>query len=203
VDRRRPRTGRVARTRRLLLPGGSPLARASDRLEGVLVLLFVLLAAAPLLLVQPAQRALEQRLVAAAEAETAGRVRVTATLLDDAAPPVAQTGDPASTSVVAQVVEAAWTDQGGVPRRGGVPVGSSARAGDRVVVWVDGGTAVVEPGPGELSDLAWLQAVLAVLTWWCCLMTAHLVAEAALGVRRDRWWTAQWELVEPRWTSRR
>lgn len=204
MSRSRSRAGRAARAVRLLVPWRSPLARGSDRLQGVLVLLLVVLALAPLALVGPAQGAAEHHLAVAAQAEVAGRERVTATLLEPAALPSAQAGDVAASGLLRPEVPAAWTGPDGRARTGLVAVEPGARAGQRVAVWADdAGTALPDPSPELIVSRAWAQVVLGLLSWWSLLGFVHLGLDAVLDRQRDRWWTAQWARTGPRWTSHR
>lgn len=203
MARRPSGSGRVARTRRLLLPGRSPLARTCDRLEGALVLVLVALGVSALPAAVPAHAVCAHQLELAEQAAAQGRRQVEAQVLDGPLLPAAEPGGSGPGVSADQSVRVSWTGLDGRSRTGLVPVDVTSRPGARVLVWADdAGTARPVTSARERAVASWGQVALLVATWWCCLVTARLVVGAAVDRWRARWWSRQWALTGPRWTSR-
>lgn len=100
--------------------------------------------------------------------------------------------------------QATWTYPAGHTVTDEAPVPSTASAGDRVRVWVDGAGRAAD-GPRSTADIVATTGFL-VLGGWA---TAALVCAVAYGLRRSRLecraedeWQDDWAVVEPTWTGR-
>ena len=192
-------TGGAARgaVRRLLL-GSGPLKRMSDRIEVLsrLLLVVVLTLAAPMALVVANATATDLR--ATAQQETATRTQVAAVLLEDA-PPGTDGGLGISTWT-----EGTWTAPDGSTRQGEVLARPGSRAGDSVAVWIDQDGARTG-APLRESDVTAATASTGggtFLLFAAAAVGAHGLVCWRLNRHRDRRWSADWAVVEPRWSGR-
>jgi hypothetical protein len=102
-------------------------------------------------------------------------------------------------------VNARWDISDGKQRTGVIAVGLSAKAGQRVTIWVTGSGEVTRPPltHGEVLD-GIANAVLATVVGLAVLLgVAAATARAAANRRRMAAWARAWEVIGPRWTSLR
>ncbi|SDQ34484.1 hypothetical protein SAMN04489718_1404 [Actinopolyspora saharensis] len=187
------------RLRRLIRPGGNPLARASDRLEGVLlaVVLTVPLLALPVSAVVGAQTHAEQ--FREARNQVRSRTPVTAVLMEDA---VSEVPDVRGTAAVSET-PAYWHSPGGALRTGTVAAEVGTRAREGVRIWVD------ERGEKVQSPMSRGGAVREGLAAAASLWLAVLFGCAGLfwGSRclldrvRRRSWQREWKMFGPLWSG--
>jgi len=134
-------SGRIARFWRRLTPGRNPVARASDRIEAVLLLLLVV----GTLLMVPFAGALGSSTyadqVTLSAQQQAERHAITAVSLTGT-PPQIVSGDGAGSN--ASMVSVTLVDLRGVRHPGDVPAEAGTPAGTRFSIWID--------GHGELAD---------------------------------------------------
>lgn len=190
--------GPLVRPVRRFLLGSGPLKRRSDRVECVarVALLLVVLLSAPAAVA--AGGILRSELAATARQQAAERTPVTAVVTADA---VAPADAPPRLRVP---VPARWTTPGGAARAGEVPARSSARAGDRLTLWLTPDGRLSDE-PMTAAELRRSTLVLAGLGWAGVLCTAvllHVALRRLLDHRRDRRWTRGWAHVEPAWSRR-
>lgn len=194
---------RSRRLRRWLGWRGNEMSRRSDRIEGrltvVLVVVFVVMA--PLLGLWAANMAYQS------EKGQDDRVRlhlarVEAVLLDDAAEP----GPTESSEFPAdvRVARARWLTAAGAEHVRTVQVAGEHAAGDRIAVWIDRDGELVtppkRPNPGTQAALATTVAVLGLL---CVLVLTRASVRVTLDRRRIREWQDEWSDIGPRWTRHR
>lgn len=192
---------RTARVLRLLLPGGNPLSRGTDRLRGALLIVVV---AACLLLV-PVMLTYGSLTYAGFVDKAAQQAqdwhRTVAVLTEDAPTTTyASRGAPASihTSVMAE-----WRMPDGTTGNGRVRAERGVRAGTHVTIWLDERGNPVEP-PAEPSEAAAAAALLAVFGWLAAsgvLMFAYHGVTRLVGRRNARSWELEWARVEPEWRN--
>ncbi len=100
---------------------------------------------------------------------------------------------------------ARWPISGGRSRTGVIAVGLDAKAGQRVTIWVTGSGQVTRPPLSHddvLDGIA--NAVLATVAGLAVLLAlAGVAGRAAVNRRRMAAWGRAWEVIGPRWTSRR
>jgi hypothetical protein len=125
---------------------------------------------------------------------------VTATLVQDATDSSATTG-----GAWAPVAEASWTGPNGHARHGILPVDGSARAGQHVMIWVDGaGQPTISPMPKIGAPLSAATIGLAMPGFLALLlMLAGWIVRVTLNRRRLADWESEWRAVEPRWRTPR
>jgi hypothetical protein len=192
---------RLQRLRRIMAGDDNPLRRHIDKLESAVVVSLVIafLVAAPLLTifaVQTAGAAGARQL----RAEHGWQQRPAVLTQSAAAGLVGLDGEWDTSWVTAR-----WTMPDGVPHRGLVAVGLSARAGQRLMLWVTPAGQLTHPPltPAEVTS----REVMAAITVPVGL--AVLLSVTACGVRvlanrrRMAGWTKAWEAIGPRWSSLR
>ncbi len=181
--------------------GSGPLKRSSDRIQvlaRVLLVLAVLTAVPVALAVATATASHTQAL---ADAESASRHEVTATLLQDAvAPP---RNDAEHTALTARV-EAQWSDATGIIRHGVVRAPRGMKAASTIAIWVDDSGAVTT-APTDDSEVI-RQAVLASLFTFLGISVVaalgYFAARRLLERSRMRRWANGWAAVEPVWSGK-
>ena len=133
----------LARLARWLGFDRNPLRRGTDRVEGVLrlVMIIVVVAVVPATAVAVGRWA-DHYVLHQAQARQAADHQVTAVLLRDA--PATGTPDP-YTSVPTAWVPARWQPPGQPPRTGEVLAVAGARKGSTVRTWIDPSGAVTDP----------------------------------------------------------
>ncbi len=191
-------TGR--RSRRRFLLGSGPLMRATDRIQALARILFVALVLGAVPVALAVATAAGSSTQSVADAQAASRHRVTATLLEDAARPAADSDHaPSLASVLAT-----WSARPGVPREGTVLGPTGAKAGTTVTIWVDDSGDVTTP-PLDGSDVV-NQAVLSGVSTLIGISAAaglgYLWVRTMLERSRMRRWAADWAVVEPVWSRK-
>jgi hypothetical protein len=177
---------------RLMLPGGNPVGRGVDRLEGVSLIVAVLLAMLLVPVMLMAGSLTYATAVATAERQERTRHQVVATLVEDA--PKVSEGGAGPARVLAR-----WGTPAG-PRTGRVLTEDGRAAGERVRTWLnEAGEPVAAPaGLGEAAFAGGFVAITGRLTAVSLLAGIHSGVKRLLDRRRYRAWTQEWALVEPR-----
>ena len=193
----------LARLARWLGFDRNPLRRGTDRVEGVLRLVMIILAvlAVPAASVAAGRWADHYALHWAQVQRTVDH-QVTAVLLRDA--PAIGTPDP-YTSVQTAWVPARWQPPGQPPRTGEVLAVAGARKGSTVRIWINPSGAVTDP-PLDHHVVAGdvVMAVMATLLLsGLLLMTAWALARRLLDRRRLRAWETEWRASGPQWSGHR
>lgn len=173
-----------------------PLRRRSDRVEGIVLLLVLVVGLLGLVLAGLSAARVHSYAERVAGAQNAERHLVQALVLTDAHPSLSD-GSLA-------VVTATWPTSGSGWRVGPIEAAATARAGDHRMIWTDRSGTVVDR-PMTQSDVLGLTmaAVLGVL-----LGTGLILLLVYRTVRwlldRARWsdWDLDWAHTEPLWTKR-
>jgi hypothetical protein len=193
----------LARLTRWLGFDRNPLRRGSDRVEGALRLVMIILVvvAVPAAAVAVGRWA-DHYALHWAQVQRAVNYQVTAVLMQDAR----GTGTPDPyTSVHTAWVPARWQPPGQPPRTGEVLAMVGARKGSTVRTWIDPSGAVTDP-PMEhrvVVGNVWLAVMMTCLVSWVLLLAAGMLARRALDRRRLRAWEAEWRASGPQWSGRR
>ena len=193
----------LARLARWLGFDRNPLRRGTDRVEGALrlVMIIVVVAVVPATAVA-AGRWADHYVLHQAQAQQAADHQVTAVLLRDA--PATGTPDP-YTSVQTAWVPARWQPPGQPPRTGEVLAVAGARKGSTVRTWIGPSGAVTDPPLDHRvirGDV--LMAVTAtLLVSGLLLLGAAGLARRMLDRRRLRAWEAEWRTSGPLWSRHR
>ena len=193
----------LARLARWLGFDRNPLRRGTDRVEGILrlVMIIMVVAVVPATAVA-AGRWADHYFLHQAQARQAADHQVTAVLLRDA--PAIGTTDP-YTSVPTAWVPARWQPPGQPPRTGEVLALAAARKGSTLRTWIDPSGAVTDPPPGHrvLVGDVWIAVVATCLVPWLVLLAAGTLARRVLDRRRLRAWEAEWRVSGPLWSGHR
>jgi hypothetical protein len=192
--------GLLARFWRRIHPGRNPLARRSDRVEGVLLLVVVLGMLIALPLAVFAGGAAYRQQVAISAQQHATRHLVTATLIDSAPVPTPVTDDSLISSG-SPGVRARWTAPDGTERTGPVPADPGTTAGTTVPLWL---TASGEPAPAPLnsSDVVTTGVLAGIFCWLAAaivLVTGYWVGRLILDRRRGSQWDHEWTTAGQKW----
>ena len=193
----------LARLARWLGFDRNPLRRGTDRVEGALrlVMIIVVVAVVPATAVAAGRWAYHY-VVHQAQAQQAVEHQVTAVLLVDA--PATGTPDP-YTSVQTAWVPARWQPPGQPYRTGEVLAVAGARKGSTVRTWIGPSGAVTDPPLDHRvirGDV--LMAVTAtLLASGVLLLAAAGLARRMLDRRRLRAWEAEWRTSGPLWSGHR
>ncbi|BCY06948.1 hypothetical protein [Actinoplanes sp. L3-i22] len=174
------------------------LLRRSDRVESLLLFVLVLsfLGGAPLLAWWAGEAGYRSD-VRAREWERAHVFRVDAVLVEDAG----VIGAAGTRTASPQAARATWTAPDGSAHSGIVQIGTDARAGARVAVWVDdSGSLHGPPGRHSPASQGILVAVATVLGLGAVLTGLHRIVREVLDRQRDRAWAREWREVGPRWS---
>ncbi len=102
-------------------------------------------------------------------------------------------------------VDARWDAPGHTPHTGIIAVSLNAKAGQRVSIWVTGSGQITHPPLSHADVLDGIaNAVLATVAGLAVLL-GITVAFVRAGATRRRMaaWERDWEVIGPRWTSRR
>jgi hypothetical protein len=198
---RRPETS-LARLARWLGFDRNPLRRGTDRVEGALRLVMIILVVAVIPAAIAAGRWADHYALHRAQAQRAVNHQVTAVLLRDA--PATGIPDP-YTSVQTTWVPARWQPPGQPPRTGEVLAAVGARKGSTVRTWIDPSGAVTDPpvDHGVVVGDVWLAVMMTSLVSWVLLPAAGMLARRALDRRRLRAWEAEWRASGPQWSGHR
>ena len=193
----------LARLARWLGFDRNPLRRGTDRVEGALrlVMIVVLVAVVPATAVA-AGRWTEHHVLHQAQAQQAVEHQVTAVLLRDA--PAIGTPDP-YTSVQTGWVPARWQPPGQPPRTGEVLALAGARKGSTVRIWIDLSGAVTDPPLDHrvIAGDVWMAVTATLLVSGLLLLGAAGLARRMLDRRRLRAWEAEWRTSGPLWSRHR
>jgi hypothetical protein len=193
----------LARLARWLGFDRNPLRRGTDRVEGILRLVMIIMVVA----VVPATAVAAGRwtyhyVVHQAQAQQAVEHQVTAVLLRDA--PAIGTPD-LYTSEQTDWVSARWQPPGQPSRTGEVLAQAGARRGSTVRTWIGPSGAVTDPPLNHRvirGDV--LMAVMAtLLVSGVLLLAAAGLARRMLDRRRLRAWEAEWRASGPLWSGHR
>jgi hypothetical protein len=193
----------LARLARWLGFDRNPLRRGTDRVEGALRLVMIILAvlAVPAASVA-AGRWADHYAQHRAQVQRTVDHQVTAVLLTDA--PGIGSPDP-YTSVRTAWVSARWQAPGQPSRTGEVLAPIDAPKGSTVRTWIDPTGAVTDPPMDHrviVGDV-WLAVMMTCLVSWVLLLAAGMLARRVLDRRRLRAWEAEWRTSGPLWSGRR
>jgi hypothetical protein len=192
---------RMQRLRRIVAGDDNPLRRNIDKLESAVMasLVIAFLVAAPLLAVAAVQivSAAGAREVAAQSSWRPER----ATLTQNAAAGIIGLDGEWDTSWVT----ARWSAPDGATQHGLVAVGLNAKSGQTVEITV---TETGQPTGGRLSRAGLIEreviaAVGAPVALGVLLAAGACAVRVAINRRRMGSWAKAWDVVGPRWSSRR
>lgn len=176
-----------------------PLRRRVDRTEAAILagLVALLVIAGPLLAIFAGRLAD----VAALRAQRAERgwYQVPATLLQSAGQTIITAGE-----MDATLVRATWNDRSGRRLTGTVAAPLSARAGQRVEIWLTtaGRQAYPRLNGAGVRDQVIIAAGLTAICW-CAVVGLGAAAVRALADRsRMAAWEQEWDATGPRWSHR-
>ena len=192
----------LARLARWLGFDRNPLRRGTDRVEGALRLVMIIMVVA----VVPATAVAAGRwtyhyVVHQAQAQQAADHQVTAVLLRDA--PATGTLGP-YTSVQTAWVPARWQPPGQPYRTGEVLAVAGARKGSTVRTWIDPSGAVTDPPLNHvIAGDVWMVVTATLLVSGLLLLGAAGLARRMLDRRRLRAWEAEWRTNGPLWSRHR
>lgn len=191
---------RLLRLVRWLRPGGNPLARGTDRVEGgaVLAAILVGLLLLPVMLVFGSLtfESISER----GAAQTRTRHDTVATLTADA--PEETVTSYGNTGKV--LVPAQWQRPDGSLGTGPVPADYGLEEGATVEIWIDRGGRVVD-APINSADAAFAAVMVAVWGWVAVLGVLALLLyglRRVLDRRRYDAWDRQWLRADREWNSR-
>lgn len=181
----------------------NPLRRGTDRVEGALrlVMIIVVVAVVPATAVA-AGRWTEHHVLHQAQAQQAADHQVTAVLLRDA--PATGTPDP-YTSVQTAWVPARWQPPGQPYRTGEVLAVAGARKGNTVRTWIDRSGVVTDPPLNHrvIAGDVWMAVTATLLVSGLLLLGAAGLARRMLDRRRLSAWEAEWRTSGPLWSRHR
>jgi hypothetical protein len=102
-------------------------------------------------------------------------------------------------------VNARWDAPGSKPRTGIIAVDLTAKAGQRVTIWVTGSGQITHPPLSHADVLDGIaNAVLVTVAGLGVLLGIGAAsARAAVTRRRMAAWAGEWEVIGPQWTSLR
>lgn len=192
--------GWLARFWRRIHPGRNPLARRSDRIEGVILLVVVigLLIALPLAVLVGGKTYRDQ--LAVSEQQHATRHLVTATLLENAPVPTPAV-DNSFIDNASSGVHARWVAPDGTERIGTIPVDPGTAAGTPVPLWL---TQSGDPAPAPLttSDVVTTGVLAGVFVWLVAaivLISGYWIGRLILDRQRDSRWDHEWFAAGQKW----
>jgi hypothetical protein len=193
---------RLARLARWLGFDRNPLRRGTDRVQGALRLVMIILVVAVIPAAVAAGRWMDHYALHRAQAQMAMDHKVTAVLLRDA--PATGVPDP-YTSVETTWVPARWQPPGQPPRTGEVLALAGARKGSTVRTWIDPSGAITDPPVDHrviVGDV-WLAVTATLLLSGLLLLAAGELTRRMLDRRRLRAWEAEWRTRGPLWSGHR
>ena len=193
----------LARLARWLGLDRNPLRRGTDRVEGALRLVMIILAvlAVPAASVAVGRWADHYALHRAQVQQSVDR-QVAAVLVRDA--PATGIPDP-YTTVETTWVPARWQPPGQPARTGEVLAVAGARKGSTVRTWIDPSGAVTDPPLDNrviVGDV-WLAVMATLVMSGLLLLAAGALARRMLDRRRLRAWEAEWRTSGPLWSGHR
>jgi hypothetical protein len=193
----------LARLARWLGFDRNPLRRGTDRVEGALrlVMIIVVVAVVPATAVA-AGRWADHYFLHQAQARQAADHQVTAVLLRDA--PAIGTPDP-YTSVPTAWVPARWQPPGQPTRTGEVLAATGARKGSTARTWIDQSGAVTDTPLDHrvIAGGVWTAVMTILLVSGLLLLGTAGLARRMLDRRRLRAWEAEWRTSGPLWSRHR
>jgi hypothetical protein len=194
---------KLARLARWLGFDRNPLRRGTDRVEGVLrlIMIIVVVAVVPATAVA-AGRWTYHHVMHQVQAQQAVKHQVTAVLLHDApatGPPDPYTSEPAGW------VPARWQPPGKPPRTGEVLAVAGAGKGSTVRIWIDLSGAVTDPPLDRrvIRGDVWTAVMATVLVSGLLLLGSAGLARRMFDRRRLRAWEAEWRTSGPLWSRHR
>lgn len=190
----------MARFWRGVYCGRNPLARASDRIEGAVLLVVVLGLFVALPLAVLAGFSSYRGQLAVAQQQQATRYLATATLIE-AAPAVVPANEAAFAGNRTARVHARWTVAGGAERIGTIPADRGTAAGAHVPIWLTG-SGDPAPVPLTTSDVTTTSVLAGVFTWVATaagLVAVYWTTRTVLDRRRDRRWDREWLTAGQKW----
>ena len=193
----------MARLARWLGFDRNPLRRGTDRVEGALrlVMIIVVVVAMPAAAVA-AGRWADHYVRHQAQVQQSVDHQVAAVLLRDA--PATGIPDP-YTTVETTWVPARWQPPGQPARTGEVLAVAGARKGSTVRTWIDPSGAVTDPPLDNrviVGDV-WLAVVATLVVSGLLLLAAGALARRMFDWRRLRAWEAEWRASGPLWSGHR
>lgn len=193
----------LSRWGRLIWPFHNPLARGTDRVEAVAVLvgLIAALLLVPVMLVLGSL--VRADLLAQSERDAATSHQAVAVLLRDA--PVSSGGGYPTVVGAKSNVLARWTRPDGSIGTGLVPASDGLKAGAEVNIWLDqSGRLANQPVSKTDADVG---GALVAITGWLAAMIVPGLALTGLHFRlaahRSRAWDREWADVAERWNNHR
>ena len=180
----------------------NPLRRGTDRVQGALRLVMIILVVAVIPAAVAAGRWADHYALHRAQAQMAADHQVIAVLLRDA--PATGVPDP-YTSVETTWVPARWQPPGQPPRTGEVLALAGARKGSTVRTWIDPSGAITDPPIDHrviVGDV-WLAVTATLLLSGLLLLAAGELTRRMLDRRRLRAWEAEWRTRGPLWSGHR
>ena len=180
----------------------NPLRRGTDRVQGALRLVMIILMVAVIPAAVAAGRWADHYALHRAQAQMAADHKVVAVLLRDA--PATGVPDP-YTSVETTWVPARWQPPGQPPRTGEVLALAGARKGSTVRTWIDPAGAITDPPLDHrviVGDV-WLAVTATLLLSGLLLLAAGELTRRMLDRRRLRAWEAEWRTRGPLWSGHR
>ena len=193
----------LARLARWLGFDRNPLRRGTDRVEGALrlVMIIVVVVAMPAAAVA-AGRWADHYVRHQAQVQQSADHQVAAVLLRDA--PATGIPDP-YTTVETTWVPARWQPPGQPARTGEVLAVAGARKGSTVRTWIDPSGAVTDPPLDNrviVGDV-WLAVMATLVVSGLLLLAAGALARRMFDRRRLRAWEAEWRASGPLWSGHR
>jgi hypothetical protein len=183
-------------------PDGNPLRRPCDRAQTAILtgLLITFLVLAPALALFAARLAYSAALHAE-RAELSARHQVPAFLLANA-PAASYSG---YGTLQLPEVRAAWTAPGGQRRSGVIEAPGNAKAGAKVMIWVDAGGWLTAPplAHAQVAGQEALAAILAPAALGLLLLCAGSLTTHAVNKRRMAGWDEDWRAAGPQWSAYR
>lgn len=179
--------------------GANPLRRTSDRVEAWCSTLLLLMIALGLPAASvSAGLAAHDSTMRTVQAQSAERHQITArvTSAPDAAP--------GSAADEKQKVQVSWTGQDGRRQTGTTRVPLAATAGSTVRIWVDRAETVQDPPMSAENATAtgWLTGGMTAAVVYAAFVAGRKGVRLVLNRTRYAQWDAEWELVEPQWSTR-
>jgi hypothetical protein len=111
---------------------------------------------------------------------------------------------PGSAADDKQTVRVGWTGKDGRQRTGTARVPLDRTAGSTVRIWVDRAETVQDPpmSAGNATATGWLTGGMTAVAVYTGFVAGRKGVRRALNRRRYAQWDAEWELVEPQWSTR-
>lgn len=198
---RAPTLAMLLRLLRYLGFGRNELRRTSDRIEGYLAGLLLLVGLLAVPIAGYVGTDVYSTRTAAATAQAATERHVTAVLQQDA--PAQTTVPDQSADVVRPQVPVRWVDSGHHEHTGLLEVEWDSRAGSTVPIWIapDGSLAAAPPKHGLVLVSAVIAAIGFLLGSIAVAMVVGQSARQLLTRHREKALDREWQRTEPRWTS--